>query len=152
MKKYLITIFAIFLFINGCTDRKTDEQTAKYSKSANVNKVLIKRYCMTLDLKGDPKLIEEYKYWHQAEHIWPEIPKGIREVGILDMEIYLLGTRLFMIMEVPEDFNFDQQMAKLAALPRQAEWEAFVSKFQKSAPDAKSSEKWKMMDRIFKLP
>lgn len=107
---------------------------------------------MTLDLKDDAALIREYRHWHMSEHIWPEIPKGIREVGILDMEIYLLGTRLFMIMEVPESFDFDMQMALLAVLPRQAEWEAFVSRFQKSAADARSSEKWKMMERIFKLP
>jgi L-rhamnose mutarotase len=111
----------------------------------------MKRYCLTLDLKDDPALIAEYRHWHDSKNIWPEIPKGIRDVGIKDMEIYLLGTRLFMIMEAPADFDFDKQMAKLAELPRQKEWEAFVSKFQKSSPDAKSSEKWKMMDRIFKL-
>ena len=110
------------------------------------------RFCLTLDLKDDTTLIREYRYWHMSEHIWPEIPKGIREVGIQDMEIYLLGTRLFMIMETSKDFDFDKQMAKLAELPRQKEWEAFVSKFQKTSADARSSEKWKMMDRIFKLP
>ena len=111
-----------------------------------------KRYCLTLDLKDNPELIKEYKYWHEAHHIWPEIPKGIREVGITDMEIYLLGTRLFMIVETKPGFDFDSQMGKLSELPRQKEWEAFVSKFQKSSPDAKSSEKWKLMERIFKLP
>jgi len=110
-----------------------------------------KRFCLTLDLKHDPALIKEYRFWHEANNIWPEIPKGIREVGILDMEIYLLSTRLFMIIEAGEDFDFEQSMARLAELPRQKEWEAFVSKFQKSAPDAASSEKWKMMERIFKL-
>ena len=110
------------------------------------------RFCLTLDLKDDPALIKEYSYWHMSEHIWPEIPKGIREAGIQDMEIYLLGTRLFMIMETSKDFDYDRQMAKLADLPRQKEWEAFVSKFQKTSPDARSSEKWKMMERIFKLP
>jgi L-rhamnose mutarotase len=112
----------------------------------------IHRYCLTLDLKDDPELIKEYRKYHARDGIWPEIPKGIREVGILDMEIYLLGTRLFMILEAPADWDFDKQMAKLATLPRQKEWEAFVSKFQKAGADAKSSEKWKMMDRIFKLP
>jgi len=110
------------------------------------------RFCMTLDLKDDPALITEYKHWHTSERIWPEIPKGIREVGIVDMEIYLLGTRLFMIMETKEGFDFNAQMAVLAEMPRQKEWEAFVSKFQKSQPGATSSEKWSRMERIFKLP
>jgi len=87
-----------------------------------------------------------------SEHIWREIPKGIREVGILDMEIYLLDTRLFMILEAGEEFDFERDMAALAELPRQKEWEAFVSKFQKSSPGAKSAEKWRRMERIFKLP
>ncbi|HEX7572199.1 MAG TPA: L-rhamnose mutarotase [Bacteroidota bacterium] len=111
-----------------------------------------KRYCLTLDLKNDSTLVREYKYWHMNEHIWPEIPKGIREVGIVDMQIYLLGTRLFMIMETTPEFDFDRDMAKLSGLPRQKEWEAFVAKFQQSLPGASSSEKWKLMDRIFKLP
>jgi L-rhamnose mutarotase len=110
------------------------------------------RFCLTLDLKEDSTLIREYKYWHMSEHIWPEIPRGIREVGIVDMEIYLLGSRLFMIMETTKDFNFEKQMGKLAGLPRQKEWETFVSKYQKSSANATSSEKWKLMDRIFKLP
>jgi L-rhamnose mutarotase len=110
------------------------------------------RFCLTLDLKEDSTLIKEYKYWHMSDHIWPEIPRGIREVGILDMEIYLLGSRLFMIMETSRDFDFEKQMGKLAGLPRQKEWEAFVSRYQKSSAKAASSEKWKRMDRIFKLP
>jgi len=112
----------------------------------------VKRYCLTLDLKDDDALVREYKFWHTNEHIWPEIPKGIREVGILDMEIYLLGTRLFMIMETVPAFDFERDMARLAELPKQKEWEAFVAKFQRALPGAKSNEKWKAMDRIFKLP
>ena len=111
-----------------------------------------KRYCLTLDLKNDSTLVREYKYWHMNEHIWPEIPKGIRNVGIVDMQIYLLGTRLFMIMETVPEFEFDRDMARLSGLPRQKEWEAFVAKFQQSLPGAGPNEKWKLMDRIFKLP
>jgi L-rhamnose mutarotase len=111
-----------------------------------------KRYCLTLELKDDPTLIEWYKKWHKSDRIWPEIPRGIREVGILDMEIYLLGTRLCMIMETKPDFDFDREMSRLAELPRQQEWEAFVAEFQKSPAGATSGGKWKMMERIFKLP
>ena len=65
----------------------------------------MRRYCLTLDLKDDPKLIAEYKRYH--EKIWPEITKSIRDSGIEDLEIYLLGTRMFMIMEVNDRFSFD---------------------------------------------
>ncbi len=111
----------------------------------------MKRYCQTLDLKDDPELIEEYIFWHKPENIWPEITRGIKEVGILNMEIYRLDNRLFMIVDVPDDFDWEKQLSRLATLPRQAEWEEFVSKYQKSSPDASSNEKWQMMEKIFGL-
>jgi L-rhamnose mutarotase len=111
-----------------------------------------KRYALTLDLRDDPELIAEYKRVHSPEGSWPEIAAGIRAVGILDMEIYLEGTRLFMLMETPADFDFEARMALLATLPRQAEWEAFVARFQQAAPDASSAKKWRPMERIFTLP
>jgi L-rhamnose mutarotase len=111
-----------------------------------------KRYCLALDLKNDPSLISQYKHWHTNEHIWPEIPRGIRDVGVVDMEIYLLGTRLFMIMETTPDFDLTRDMARMTTLPRQKEWEAFVAQFQQSLPGSAPGEKWIVMDRIFKLP
>ncbi|BEG97974.1 L-rhamnose mutarotase [Bacteroides sedimenti] len=107
----------------------------------------VKRYCQTLDLRDDQELIAEYIKRHREP--WPEIREGIREVGILEMEIFLLGTRLFMIVETPLDFEWDVAMAKLATLPRQAEWEEYMSVFQLVSPGASSSEKWQLMERIF---
>ena len=75
----------------------------------------------------------------------------MKEVGIIDMEIYLAGTRLFMIMDTVADFDHDTAMAELASKPRQSEWEAFVSRFQKTSADATADEKWQMMERIYKL-
>ena len=64
-----------------------------------------KRYCQTLDLKDDPELISEYRKRHTENEAWPEILQGIRSVGILEMEIYILDNRLFMIVETPFDFE-----------------------------------------------
>ena len=111
----------------------------------------IKRYCQTMDLKDDPELVAEYIKRHSEAEAWPEIRKGIREVGILEMEIYILGTRLFMIVETPLDFDWVTAMAKLATLPRQAQWEEYMSIFQKADPKASSAEKWQLMERIFYL-
>ena len=110
------------------------------------------RYCLTLDLRDDPSLIDKYQEWHRPGKIWPEIPQGIREVGILDMEIYLLGTRLFMILETKGNFDFDSQMKKLSNLPRQHEWETLMSTFQRTLPETEPSKKWARMKRIFRLP
>ena len=111
-----------------------------------------KRFCKTLELRNDPELITAYKKVHADDALWPEIMKGIREVGIIDMEIYIAGTRLFMIMDTVPDFDHEKAMTKLAEKPRQREWEAYVSSFQQSSSNATADEKWQMIERIFKLP
>lgn len=111
----------------------------------------VKRYCQTLDLRDDPALIAEYRKRHSEGQAWPEILKGIREVGILEMEIYILGTRLFMIVETPLDFDWDTAMAKLSTLPRQAEWEDYMAEFQLVKAGMSSAEKWQPMERMFHL-
>ncbi len=110
-----------------------------------------KRYVQTLDLKDDPAMIEAYRRCHSAEHHWKEIREGIKAVGILEMEIYILGTRLVMIVDTPLDFDWQTAMSRLATLPRQAEWEAFVAKLQGCPENARSDEKWHLMDRMFYL-
>lgn len=110
-----------------------------------------KRYCKTLTLKDDPLLIEEYKKVHAPGAAWPEITRGMKEVGIIDMEIYLLGNRLFMIMDTVPDFDHERAMDQLAGKPRQSEWEAYVSRFQQTTADATADEKWQLMERIYKL-
>ena len=108
-----------------------------------------KRVVQTLDLKDDPELVAAYKHWHAREGIWPEILQGIKDSGVLEMEIYLLGTRLFMIVELAASDSWDEVMARMGAGPRQAEWEAFVARFQRADPTAGSAEKWQRMERIF---
>ena len=110
-----------------------------------------KRYCKTLQLENDPALIEEYKRMHAAGNAWPEITKGMKDVGIIDMEIYLDGTTLFMIMDTVHDFDHEKAMNRLATLPRQSEWEKAVSKFQKTSSSSSAKEKWKLMERIYKM-
>lgn len=107
----------------------------------------MKRYCQTLTLVDDGEMIEKYVEAHA--HVWPEVIAGQREVGILSMEIWRRGRSLFMIMDTVDEFDFERDMARLATLPRQAEWEAYVSQFQGCAADARSDEKWQMMDLIF---
>lgn len=111
----------------------------------------VKRFCQTLDLKDNPDLIAEYRRRHSEGEAWTEIMDGIKEVGILEMEIYLVDTRLFMIVETPLDFDWDSAMARLATLPRQQEWEDYMSEFQVAAQGASSDDKWRMMERIFYL-
>ena len=108
-----------------------------------------RRFCLTLDLKDDRALIAEYKRYHES--IWPEITQSIRDSGIEDMEIYLLGTRMFMIMEVNERFSFETKAKADRQNPKVQEWEELMWKFQQALPEAKPGEKWLRMERIFKL-
>jgi L-rhamnose mutarotase len=108
-----------------------------------------RRYCLTLDLKGDSNLIAEYTRHH--ERVWPEITKSIKDSGIEDMEIYLFGTRMFMVMEVNEKFSFEAKAEADRDNPKVREWEELMWKFQQPLPEAKPGEKWLLMDRIFKL-
>ena len=111
----------------------------------------VKRYCQTMDLRNEPELIKEYRRRHSEGEAWQEILDGIRQVGILEMEIYILGSRLFMIVETPLDFDWDTAMARLATLPRQQEWEDYMALFQQCREGATSDEKWQMMERMFHL-
>lgn len=110
-----------------------------------------KRYVQFLEINNDPELIAQYRYWHSEEHHWQEIREGIRAVGILEMEIYMLGNHLVMIVDAPADFDWQASMDRLATLPRQAEWEAFVARFQGCSAEARSDEKWQPAERIFRL-
>lgn len=102
-------------------------------------------------LKDDAELIREYKKVHKKENMWPEITRGMKEVGILDMQIYIYENLLVMIMDTVPDFEHDEAMQELSEKPRQKEWEAYVSRFQDSDSSSSADQKWKPMERIFKL-
>lgn len=110
-----------------------------------------KRYCQTMELRDDAELIRRYCEAHDEPHFRPEVLAGMREVGIMEMEVYIVGTRLVMIVDAPEDFNWDKAMARLATLPGQEDWEAYVAQFQQCDANATSDQKWQMMKRIFHI-
>ncbi|RZL46193.1 MAG: L-rhamnose mutarotase [Pedobacter sp.] len=107
------------------------------------------RYCFTLDLKEDKKLIDTYKQYHRS--VWPEVKDSIKDAGIENMEIYLISNRLFMIMEVNDDFTFEAKNKADLANAKVQEWEKLMWNFQQALPFAKPGEKWVMMDQIFEL-
>ena len=109
------------------------------------------RHCLTLDLKDDATAISEYRRYHQR--IWPEVKESLYRAGMVDMEIYLLGTRLFMIMDVTESFSFAAKAASDAANAKVQEWEALMGGFQAKLPADRHGQKWRWtpMERIFRL-
>ncbi|MGE5518805.1 MAG: L-rhamnose mutarotase [Candidatus Dadabacteria bacterium] len=111
----------------------------------------MKRYCLALDLVDDPHLIAEYENYHKSENAWPEIKKSITDSGIINMEIYRTGNRLFMIMETADDFTFKHKAEMDNSNPNVLEWEKLMWKFQKPLPWAQEGEKWILMNKIFQL-
>ncbi len=109
----------------------------------------LERYCQALDLHDDPQLIAEYEEFHQK--IWPEIAEHLKDIGIENMEIWRIGTRLFMIMEVNE--SYDVEIAAEASKNNKVnqEWEMLMWKYQVATPWAKDDEKWVAMTKIFDL-
>ena len=109
----------------------------------------MKRYCLALDLKNDPRLIAAYEAHHLA--VWPEILDSIRDAGIKSLEIYRVENRLFMILEAEDDFSFEAKASMDAANPRVQEWETLMWKYQQALPTAQPGEKWMPMEKIFSL-
>lgn len=110
---------------------------------------MTRRSCLALDLRDDPKLIAEYCRRH--ERIWPEIAESIRSAGIVSMEIWRTGNRLFMVMETDERFDGAAKAVADLANPKVQEWERLMWEFQQPLPWAKDGEKWVGMERIFDL-
>lgn len=108
------------------------------------------RFVKLLRLADYPGAAEAYKKAHSE--VWPEIIQGIREVGVELMDIYVLDGIGVMIMEVEDGVDVDAAMERLAGLPRQAEWERYVSQYQQCSSDDTSAGKWKQMEQIFRLP
>jgi len=109
----------------------------------------MKRYCLALDLINDTNLIAEYEDFHKE--IWPEIKASIVNSGIVAMEIYRTGNRLFMVMEANDVFSLNAKGKADAANPKVQEWENLMWKYQQALPHASPGEKWVLMDKIFNL-
>lgn len=109
----------------------------------------MKRYCLTLDLKNDPELISQYEQFHKE--VWPEIISSIKDSGITNMQIYRYEARLFMIMEVNDNFSFEKKQQADNSNAKVKEWEELMWKYQQPLPGSAAGEKWKLMDKIFEL-
>jgi len=107
------------------------------------------RHCLTLDLKDDATAIAEYKRYHVK--IWPEVRDSLRAAGVMDMDIYLLGTRMFMIMDVNDSFSLSAKAAADAANAKVQEWEVIMGGFQQPLPQSRPGQRWVVMERVFNL-
>ena len=110
----------------------------------------MKRFCLALDLIDDAESIRVYEAHHAPSAAWPEVTQHDIDCGILNIEIFRTGNRMFMILETVDEFTFEKKAEMDAANPIIAKWEALMWGFQQPLPWAKPGEKWVLMDRIFK--
>ena len=113
--------------------------------------IKLSRLYFACDLKDHPVLIQQYVNMHAPGKVWPEITKSIRDAGIANMEIYMTGNRLFMVMDVDENFDPEIKNKMDKENPKVQEWESLMWHFQQSLPWAKDGAKWIPLKRIFSL-
>lgn len=108
-----------------------------------------KRYALAIDLVNDPAMISAYEKHHQSVHA--DIRKSITDAGVKVMDIYRFENRLFMIMEVNDNFSFELKESMDAGNTAVQDWEALMWKYQQAIPGAKPGDKWVLMNQIFEL-
>lgn len=109
----------------------------------------MQRYGMTLQLVDDPAQVERYRDHHRR--VWPEVTARLREVGIREMRIYLLGRRLFMYLEAVDGFEPERDFARINEDPKSAEWDLLMRTMQAPVPEAREGEWWARMEPMFDL-
>ena len=109
----------------------------------------MQEYALTINLKDDPDKIEQYKAYHR--NVWPEVLQSLKAVGITKMQIYLLGRRMFMLMEAVDTFEPARDFKRLEENPRYREWQELMNTFQERVPEAKPGEHWAAMEKVFEL-
>ncbi|MEM7657848.1 MAG: L-rhamnose mutarotase [Bacteroidota bacterium] len=113
---------------------------------------ITRRYCLACDLKDDPELIQTYEAYHAPGGVWPEILESLKEAGIQEMQIYRVGNRLFMIIEVDDTFSFERKQQLDDANPKVVEWEALMAQYQQQLPWAAEGVKWMPAKQVFQFP
>jgi L-rhamnose mutarotase len=110
----------------------------------------MKVFGLTLNLKDDRQVIENYKEYHR--NVWPEVEAALREVGITAMKIFLLGRRLFMYMESGDDFVARRDFPRyLEQHPGCKAWDELMRTYQEKVPEAGEDEWWAMMEQVYDL-
>ena len=108
------------------------------------------RHVLTIDLRDDPGVAETYCEHHAR--IWPEVARSLEAAGVRSMEIFLLGRRLVMILDLQEGLEVGRVFERhMASGPRIAEWERFMKSLQQPAPGAGAGDWWSRMERVFTL-
>jgi L-rhamnose mutarotase len=109
----------------------------------------VKTYALTLCLQDDPAKIASYTEHHQK--VWSGVTARLREVGVHEMHIYLLGRRLFMQIDTDDSFDPKRDFDRINEDPVSQEWNTLMGTLQERAPEAAPDEWWAPMELVFDL-
>ena len=110
----------------------------------------MKQLAFALDLKDDPQVIATYDDYHRA--VWPEILRGMERIGVRSQRIFRAGNRLFMLVEVDDDFDWTAEWARyMAETPRAKEWDDLMRSYQQRVPSAGPGDWWTPMPKVYDL-
>ena len=111
---------------------------------------MTRRHVFTINLKDDPSVVEAYVRHHRD--VWPEVQASLRQVGVQQMEIYLLGRRLVMVVDMRDGIDYRAAFTSHASSSaRVAEWERLMKALQEPVPGARADEWWAAMEPVFQL-
>lgn len=112
------------------------------------------RRCFALDLKDDAVVIESYKHWHRPGGPPAEVTRSLRDAGILALDIYLVGNRLFMIMDSDPATSSGAESTDESVNVHVRAWESLMGELQQELPfpnqDAGAG-KWQLLEHIYSL-
>ncbi|MFL9831676.1 L-rhamnose mutarotase [Flavobacterium sp. ST-87] len=77
--------------------------------------------------------------------------KNINDSAIEILDIYVIGNRMFMIIEGNGSLYFENESTIDANNPKFQEWAELIWKFQQAFLFAKSGEKWMQVGKILEL-
>ncbi len=108
------------------------------------------RHVFTVNLKDDSESVEAYTRYHRA--VWPEVQASLKRVGVQQMDIYLLGHRLVMVVEMRDGLDYRTAFkSHVSSSQRVAEWERLMTSLFEPPADAHAGEWWALMDPVFHM-
>lgn len=119
-----------------------------------MSQVQLQRRCFALDLRDDPEVIEKYKHWHRPGGPPAEVTRSLRDTGIVSLDIYLIGNRLFMIMDSDPAAPTRTGSTDDNHNPHVRAWEALMGELQQDLPfpnRGPGAGKWRLLEHIYSL-
>ena len=108
------------------------------------------RHVLTVRLKDEAGVVDTYTRHHRE--VWPDVQASLRQCGVEQMDIYLLGSTLVMILEMRNGLDYRTALASHAASSaRVTEWEELMKSLQEPSVGAGAGEWWAVMEPVFHL-